>query len=192
MLWDDFINSEWPDWKKGERSEDKLESDAWLQRFITDHSLLAPPLLTDEELKSLRQLRALMLHCVQRIVGGQSLSEEELTQLNAWLSRGPVTRRLVPGTGKPFALSSSPVNPGWEGAAAEIAASFATALAERDLSRFSICSNPNCRWVYYDSTRNRSKRYCEDKTCGNLMKVRRFRAKHASAASEKQGPADKP
>ncbi|WP_141639042.1 CGNR zinc finger domain-containing protein, partial [Paenibacillus riograndensis] len=37
--------------------------------------------------------------------------------------------------------------------------------------------NPDCLWVYYDDTRNRSKRYCDDKMCGNLMKVRRFRAR---------------
>ncbi|MDT3426149.1 putative RNA-binding Zn ribbon-like protein [Paenibacillus forsythiae] len=44
-------------------------------------------------------------------------------------------------------------------------------------SRFRICDNPDCRWAYYDDTRNRSKRYCDDKACGNLMKVRRFRAR---------------
>jgi predicted RNA-binding Zn ribbon-like protein len=42
--------------------------------------------------------------------------------------------------------------------------------------------NADCLWVYYDDTRNRSKRYCDDKACGNLMKVRRFRARKKAEA----------
>ena len=53
---------------------------------------------------------------------------------------------------------------------------FAQTLAEGEASRIRICDNPDCLWVYYDRTRNRSKRYCDDRACGNLMKVRRFRA----------------
>jgi predicted RNA-binding Zn ribbon-like protein len=58
---------------------------------------------------------------------------------------------------------------------AEIAASFAHTLAEGDTKRIRICENRDCRWVFYDTTRNYSKRYCDEKACGNLMKVRKFR-----------------
>ncbi|MNW66741.1 CGNR zinc finger [compost metagenome] len=67
---------------------------------------------------------------------------------------------------------------------AEIASSFAAALVEKETSRFRICENPDCLWVYYDDTRNRSKRYCDDKLCGNLMKVRRFRARKKADMEE--------
>jgi predicted RNA-binding Zn ribbon-like protein len=70
---------------------------------------------------------------------------------------------------------------------AEIAASFARTLADGEKSRLRICDNPDCLWVYYDDTRNRSKRYCDDKMCGNLLKVRRFRARQ-KGSSDIEGP----
>lgn len=188
MLWDDFINSEWRDWRKGERSEDKLEVTEWLRSFISEHRLNVPSLPTEEELKRLKELRALLLQYVQRIVDGRSLSRQEITQLNDWMRQGPLTPYLDTDADKQFSLSYSPLITGWEGAAANIAASFAEALTEGDPARFRICSNPNCRWVYYDTTRNRSKRYCDDKTCGNLMKVRRFRAKQVSSGERRNQP----
>ncbi|TMC65135.1 MAG: CGNR zinc finger domain-containing protein [Chloroflexota bacterium] len=39
------------------------------------------------------------------------------------------------------------------------------------------CENPDCRWVYYDESANQNRRWCED-SCANLMRVRRFRARH--------------
>jgi len=38
-----------------------------------------------------------------------------------------------------------------------------------------------------DDTRNRSKRYCDDKLCGNLTKVRRFRARKKAEATAAGG-----
>ncbi|URJ62468.3 CGNR zinc finger domain-containing protein [Paenibacillus polymyxa] len=58
---------------------------------------------------------------------------------------------------------------------AEVVADFAQAFVSSGGSRIRICDNTDCRWVFYDDTRNRSKRFCDDKMCGNLMKVRRFR-----------------
>ncbi|MNI89783.1 CGNR zinc finger [compost metagenome] len=65
----------------------------------------------------------------------------------------------------------------WTQVMAEVAASLAKTLIDGEIGRIRVCDNPDCRWVFYDDTRNRTKKYCEDKTCGNLMKVRRFRAR---------------
>jgi len=70
-----------------------------------------------------------------------------------------------------------PLRPGWPAFMGGIAASFADTLAEGGGQRVRICGNPDCRWVFSDDTRSRTKRYCEDKSCGNLMKVRRFRSR---------------
>lgn len=102
---------------------------------------------------------------------------EMLEQLNIYLDKGPVTRRIVWKSDEQAEIKLLPLHSGWEQVMAEIAASFAEALLEKEPTRFRICENPDCLWVYYDDTRNRSKRYCDDKACGNLMKVRRFRAR---------------
>ena len=103
----------------------------------------------------------------------------EIEQLNRWMVLDPL-----------FVIWRSMRNKIWRCpisskilACGEIAGSFAQATQQGELSRFRICTNPDCLWVYYDDTRNRSKRYCDDKMCGNLMKVRRFRAKKSESSN---------
>jgi predicted RNA-binding Zn ribbon-like protein len=36
-----------------------------------------------------------------------------------------------------------------------------------------ICSSDGCDWLFFDQTRNRSRRWCEMKGCGNRAKARR-------------------
>lgn len=177
MLWDDFINSEWHDWRGSGRSEDRLAREDWLTEFISEHELHIAVPLTSDELELLRQLRSFLRICVQRIVEGTLPSRQQVEELNRWMATGPVIRQLKIDEDQKGVLSYIPQNPGLQAVAAEIAGSFAQAIEQGELSRFRICNNPDCLWVYYDDTRNRSKRYCDDKMCGNLMKVRRFRAK---------------
>lgn len=186
MLWDDFINSEWHDWRGSGRSEDRLAREDWLTDFMNQYQLQVSLPLTPDELGQLRELRSFLLTCVQHIVAGESPSPMEIEQLNRWMAAGPVIRHLEIDEDQNLALSYILQNPGLQAAAAEIAGSFAQAIEQGELSRFRICTNPDCLWVYYDDTRNRSKRYCDDKMCGNLMKVRRFRAKKKQQSSDSE------
>ncbi len=38
------------------------------------------------------------------------------------------------------------------------------------------CDNAECRWLFLDTSKNHSRRWCDMKVCGNRMKARRFRA----------------
>jgi predicted RNA-binding Zn ribbon-like protein len=54
------------------------------------------------------------------------------------------------------------------------AAAFLSALRLLDparLERIKIC--PNCHWLYFDESRNRSRRWCDMNVCGNRAKARR-------------------
>jgi predicted RNA-binding Zn ribbon-like protein len=42
------------------------------------------------------------------------------------------------------------------------------------------CDNPECRWLFLDTSKNHTKRWCDMKICGNRMKARRFKAHRAS------------
>ncbi|MGE3889659.1 MAG: CGNR zinc finger domain-containing protein, partial [Vicinamibacterales bacterium] len=44
------------------------------------------------------------------------------------------------------------------------------------------CAAQDCRWWFVDETKNRSRRWCDMKICGNREKLRRFRAKGSSPA----------
>lgn len=48
---------------------------------------------------------------------------------------------------------------------------------EGRLQRLKACANPDCQWVYYDASRNRSGRWCSMGECGDVMKARAYRAR---------------
>ena len=64
-----------------------------------------------------------------------------------------------------------------------IAQSACDLLCNRDWSRLKRCANPACGRYFYDSTRNRRRRWCGMKRCGNRMKVAAHRARHRAARS---------
>src|SRR5437016_12518756 len=53
--------------------------------------------------------------------------------------------------------------------------SAAELLMSGDSSRLRQCIGEDCGWLFVDTSRNRSRQWCDMKDCGNLAKVRRFR-----------------
>lgn len=49
------------------------------------------------------------------------------------------------------------------------------AVASGEWVRMKACRLPECRWAYYDRSRNRSRAWCSMETCGNRAKARAFR-----------------
>lgn len=47
--------------------------------------------------------------------------------------------------------------------------------------RLKACPADDCRWAFYDHSRNRSGTWCEIGKCGNRAKARRFRERHKPA-----------
>ena len=60
-----------------------------------------------------------------------------------------------------------------------ISQSAADLLTSHDLGRLRRCAGENCGWLFLDTTRNHSRHWCDMQDCGNLAKVRRFRARQA-------------
>ena|SRR5579863_733898 len=62
---------------------------------------------------------------------------------------------------------------------------WALALSALDLMtsdavhRVRACDNPECRWLFLDTSKNHTRRWCDMKLCGNRMKARRFKASRA-------------
>lgn len=51
---------------------------------------------------------------------------------------------------------------------------------QEELQRLRECAASNCGWLFLDRTRNRSRRWCDMRVCGNRDKVRRFRRRQAA------------
>ncbi|MFC1411822.1 CGNR zinc finger domain-containing protein [Streptacidiphilus sp. N1-12] len=46
-------------------------------------------------------------------------------------------------------------------------------------SRLKLCSSTDCRWAFYDTSRNGGGRWCSMEACGNRNKTRAYRRRHA-------------
>jgi predicted RNA-binding Zn ribbon-like protein len=57
------------------------------------------------------------------------------------------------------------------GAVVQAAVELATSPSLR--SHVRICEAPDCIWLFFDTSRNHSRRWCDMKQCGNRMKARR-------------------
>jgi predicted RNA-binding Zn ribbon-like protein len=60
--------------------------------------------------------------------------------------------------------------------------SAADLLTQGDLTRLRQCEGDDCGWIFEDTSRNRSRRWCEMRDCGNIAKVRRFRTRQTKNA----------
>ena len=54
-------------------------------------------------------------------------------------------------------------------------------LTSPDLERVRACESEGCRWLFLDTSRNHSRRWCDMKVCGNRAKVRRFYQRQRAA-----------
>lgn len=55
------------------------------------------------------------------------------------------------------------------------------AQVEREWPRLKICACDECRWAFYDASRNRGGTWCQMEVCGNRIKNRRYRQRSARA-----------
>jgi predicted RNA-binding Zn ribbon-like protein len=69
-------------------------------------------------------------------------------------------------------FATEPELPVW--ALAESAASL---LLSPAAAQVRACGADTCRWLFLDTTKNHSRRWCKMEVCGNRMKARRFQAR---------------
>jgi predicted RNA-binding Zn ribbon-like protein len=60
-----------------------------------------------------------------------------------------------------------------------VSQSAADLLTSADLQKLRQCGGDECGWLFLDTSRNRTRRWCVMKDCGNRAKVRRFRRKES-------------
>jgi predicted RNA-binding Zn ribbon-like protein len=105
--------------------------------------------------------------CPQRAADLETLAGESRI---AWEHR-----RLASGEGRlawRFARELALDAPLWA-----VALSAASYFTGGDLTRLHSCPGEDCGWHFEDTTRNRSRHWCDMGDCGNVAKVRRFRAR---------------
>ena len=79
------------------------------------------------------------------------------------------------GSGWSFELEAGPID--WESPLFPCALSAAQLVAGPWASRLRVCEREECLWLFMDNTKNRSRKWCDMKTCGNVVKARRSYAR---------------
>lgn len=176
-IWTDLLNSDWHDHRGTGKHEDRLENPDWLRGYLKRWNISLPGVPEEELKKFLHSLRTLLRRIAEQAAAEKTTSPELLVSLNRYFDQAPLTRRLTYEKKRPR-LKLEPAAGKLASALGSIAGAFAEALTNNEPPRIKICQNKDCGWVFYDRSKNRSRKWCEQATCANLMKVRRFRQRH--------------
>ena len=173
--WMDLVNSE--EWDTYGRRTDWLDDPSWLPFFVKHWHFTAPPGKPFPAAR-FRELRAALRQSCQALVAGQNISPDAVRTLNRALSVAGKHQLLQHQNG--LRVEFVELTEGWNWILGQTALSFALLLTHQDTGRVKICQNEDCRWVFYDTTKARTRRWCNDRVCGNRDRVRRARARSAS------------
>ena len=122
---------------------------------------------------------------LDRIVTSCETGDEEgaIAQINALLSQAGASPQIVAHDGRgPHLHVSRPSSPLADRMAAHFAMGLAWLVVAGERRRIRSCESPTCRDVFVDLSRNRSRRYCDSRTCGNRLHVAAYRARKHEAA----------
>jgi len=158
---------------------EELEGPDQLRDWLAERALLKPgDRVTARDHREAIDLRT-SLRAVLAVHDGAELAPEELSAINDAVARYPLTIAFGPEANPRIA----PADPGVGGALGEIMAGVVIAISNGTWSRLKSCARESCQWVFYDHSKNRSKRWCSMTVCGNRTKTKTYRERHKVAGS---------
>jgi len=122
------------------------------------------------------RLRKSVYDIFRSVISGEEISDEDLTILNRELSLAMSKAEIFSREGE---LIWDWKNDGIERILFLITRIAAQLLTSSDLEKLKCCSGENCGWLFYDTSKNKRRQWCDMRDCGNLAKARRFRVKKA-------------
>jgi hypothetical protein len=139
-------------------AHDHLDSPTTAVEFLARNGLRLRGTPQPRHLQALREIRG----AARSLVADARAAERKTSRLlqNA--------RFHLDGAGR-----LSPTGTGWDRLVDGLLISLVELGEHAD--RLKICQNDQCRWLFLDASKNRSRQWCESATCGNRQRVRRFR-----------------
>ncbi len=186
-LWLDFVNTD--DARRGVRVDVLRDFDTLVRWLETTRVLDAEravgiarravqqPAGAAAALVDARRVRAALRTLAERGATSERTRADALLEINRVLGRSAGTRRVEWRSDGSFRQSFVPVGDAFAGLMIPVVESAAEALVHNELVRVRQCADPRCPRVFYDSTRNGRRRWCDMATCGNRAKAARFRAR---------------
>ena len=125
-------------------------------------------------------LREAIYRILSAVAGDRSPDAGDLDRLNVSLAEAMPHLRVVQ-TADGFGWA-------WDGASDAldrmlwpIVWSAAELLHTAELAHVRECANDHCSWLFLDLSRNHSRRWCDMRNCGNLVKARRHYARQTAS-----------
>ncbi len=152
---------------------ERLARPADLARWLAERDLLggaAAVRATAEDLRRAIELReALRAELLAHHDGGSDPAAT--ATLDAAARRAMLTLRFT-GPGQ---TALEPAAGGVDGALGRLLAIVKAAIDDGSWQRLKVCPADDCRWAFFDASRNRSAVWCDMRVCGNRAKVRGYR-----------------
>ncbi len=118
-------------------------------------------------------LREAIYHIFLAAAGGHSPAADDQATLNAELSRSLSKSRLVWNKSN-FGWGRQGENGDLDQVLWSVLRSTTDLLTSEDLQRVGVCADDRgCGWLFYDTSRNRTRQWCSMRGCGNRAKARR-------------------
>lgn len=182
----DFVNT--LDWRfRDSGTEELLASYDDLVQFLTQSELISKPqrhgLRNVPErsaaaaLVACRELRETAAEVLYAIVDERTPSASVLRALERLFNGARERQRLTFDEFR-FTWDWSGSIPSAELPLLLLTESVRDLLFSGDLQRLRACESTECRWLFIDTSKNHTRRWCDMKLCGNRIKARRYKALH--------------
>lgn len=190
-LWLDFVNTGEARRAGADALQDVDRFVAWLEAAgVLDAERAATirrraveqPAGATAALLEARRVRAALRRLAEQGARSRDVCVGALTEINRVLGRSAGTRRIELRDDGSFARTFVPVGEAFAGLIIPVVESAADALIRGELPRVHRCADEGCARVFYDTTKNGGRRWCDMATCGNRAKAMRFRARAARRA----------
>jgi predicted RNA-binding Zn ribbon-like protein len=169
----DFVNT-----LDVEEGEDRADTPAHLATWLHEQGLrdAGAPTLGTGEFQHAIDLRESLRTVLLSHNGGEQEPGEAARRLEEVAERGQLSVRFGEGD----AIEIAPRVEGFDGVLARLLVPVTHAAMDGSWARVKACVADDCRWAFWDSSRNRSGRWCDMAVCGNREKVRTYRSRRSA------------
>ena len=160
-----------------EETEDLSDPEA-LERWLVHYKLMdSGGPLTSADLDQALRVREALRNVLIAGNGGE-LDPAAVATLNTAAKTAELLVRFDPADG---GARLEPVRSGVDGAIGRLLAIVERAQCDGTWERLKGCPDLDCRWAFYDWSKNRSATWCSMESCGNRAKARAYRERHRGA-----------
>jgi predicted RNA-binding Zn ribbon-like protein len=118
-------------------------------------------------------LRDVLYRIFSAVIEGRKPANKDLAAFNEHLAKTMMLSRIIE-TKDGFHWDTSGNKTELDWILRPIVRSAADLLVSKEVKKAKSCAAPACGWLFLDTSRNRSRRWCDMQDCGNRAKASRF------------------